>query len=121
MGSMGGTLLLYIFPPLFYLRVRYFTRQRYSIEENTTLWQQYTTCAVWKDVVAVTIVMLGVVLFIAGNYVAIEAVVNSRHHHPHQSCYVFTCNDTIINATAINNDTIINDTAIFYDLAGTVL
>ena len=92
-GCIGGTLILYVYPPLFYLRVRYFMKQRASIEDNTTLLEQYNTCETWKDIVAVAIVILGVVLLAVGIYVAVEAIVNAKHQ-PYDSCNIFTCNIT---------------------------
>ena len=90
-GCIGGTLILYVYPPLFYLRVRYLMKQRASIEENTTLLEQYNTCAIWKDIVAVAIVILGVVLLVVGIYVAVVAIVHTKHQS-HHSCNIFTCN-----------------------------
>ena len=78
-GAIGGSLVLYILPALFYLRLHYFIRLKTAGETSSSLMQQYRQCSVWKDLVALTILVMGVVVLIAGNYEAIDSIVHRSH------------------------------------------
>lgn len=92
-GAIGGTLILYIFPPLFFLRLRYFSSMRAASRiQNPThsVWYYYCNITVWKDIAAVAIILLGVFILVAGNYVAVEAIVRG-HGESFSSCLEYNC------------------------------
>jgi amino acid permease len=92
-GSIGGSLVLYIFPALFYIRLRYFSKVKAASEANTSLRAQYMQLSLWKDIVAFIILMTGIIVLVAGNYVAIKAIVSQSHTNI-VSCYAFNCTFT---------------------------
>ena len=79
-GSMGGLLIVYILPPLYYLRIK-FMHLRFRGQPGQPI------LSVWcnndshagrlKDVIALAIMCLGVVSMIASNYTAIRAIVDA--------------------------------------------
>lgn len=72
-------MILYIFPSLFFLRLRYFVKLKYASELSTNLCTQYWQCSLWKDIVAVVILIIGVIILIAGNYEAVKSIVVGSH------------------------------------------
>ena len=87
-GSIGGTLILYIFPPLFLLRLRYFAYLRLSSQMSTSIRNLYCSCTLWKDIVAMAIIIWGIFVLVAGNYSAIEAIFQKSHT---ESRYQYNC------------------------------
>jgi hypothetical protein len=49
--------------------------------------------SLWKDIVAFIILMTGIIVLVAGNYVAIKAIVSQSHTNI-VSCYAFNCTFT---------------------------
>ncbi len=90
MGAIGGTLILYVFPPLFLLRLRYFAKLKLSAQSGVSMRTLHMSCSLWKDLVAVGIILLGVFVLVAGNYVAVEAIVK-QSHVSRGSCAQFNC------------------------------
>ena len=101
-GSIGGTLILYIFPPLFLLRLRYFINWKMSTQMGTSLKNQYLNNSLWKDIVSVAIITLGVVVLVAGNYSAIKAII-FHSHKPLSSCKQSKCFSDDNNSIAFDN------------------
>ena len=89
-GAIGGTLILYVFPPLFLLRLRYFAKLKLSAQSGVSMWTLHMSCSLWKDLVAMGIILLGVFVLVAGNYVAVEAIVK-QNHAARGSCVQFNC------------------------------
>lgn len=103
-GAIGGTLILYIFPPLFFLRLRYFSAVRAASRTQNpahSVWSYYRNITVWKDLVALAIILLGVFVLVAGNYVAVEDIVHG-HGESFSSCLEYNC----LKSTPTSNETI---------------
>lgn len=77
-GSIGGTLILYIFPALFYLRLRYLLYIQKAVNDNTSLSRQYCQRGVWRDCLAGLIASMGLVLLVVENYVSIMDIVGGN-------------------------------------------
>lgn len=102
MGSIGGTLILYIFPAACYLRLRYLRYRYRSKVHRVTIYSQYNIYAIVKEVIAWLILGLGLVLLIVENYQAIDAVISATHT-PSSLCFQSKCGTTHIhgNNTAL--------------------
>ena len=99
-GAIGGTLILYIFPPLFLLRLRYFANLKLASHMGTvSKWSLYRNFSSWKDLVAMAIILLGVFVLVAGNYVAVEAIVK-RSHESSFLCVQWNCMSTASNVSS---------------------
>ena len=92
-GSIGGTLILYIFPALFYLRLRYLYRVREAVKDVTSLYSQYRhRSGLWKDCLAGLITVLGLVLLVVENYVSVMDVIGGNKTQP-SYCIQYLCTD----------------------------
>lgn len=89
-GSIGGVLVLYIYPSAFYLRLRYLRYKLRSNERGVSIFSQYDFWAVLKETIAWAILFVGLVLLVVENYQAIDAVVNNSHE-PTGLCYQLKC------------------------------
>ena len=58
-GSIGGTLVLYIFPAAFFLRLRYMRYVRRRKIRGTSIRSQYNWYAVIREAVATIIMVTG--------------------------------------------------------------
>lgn len=79
-GSIAGLLIVYILPPLYYLRIRFMhIRFRRQLDQSTlnAWWHNDSAGWVIKDVIAAAILCLGVVSMVAANYVAIDGVIHA--------------------------------------------
>ncbi len=101
-GSIGGTLILYIFPAACYLRLRYLRYRHRSKMHHVTMCSQYDAYSIIKEVLAWIILCMGFVLLIVENYQAIDAVINAGHA-PSSLCFQSKCGEihspSVINAT----------------------
>lgn len=84
---------MFILPPLFFLRIHYMTIRQRARKEGTSVLKLYQTWSVWKDLTAVVILLVGVLLMIVENYVSVRAVVVSSHG-PIGLCQQLLCNHT---------------------------
>ena len=71
-GSIGGTLVLYIFPPAFYLRLRYMHRKQ---RRDIGLCAQYSLFDVLCEAVAAIIMVTGRKLDLQWNLSSLETLV----------------------------------------------
>lgn len=93
-GSIGGTLILFILPPVFYLRLRHMVMKEEAVKKGVPVNSLYRNFSIWRDVVAFLILVLGVVLMIVENYVSIYALVNAESHQSLGQCQQLLCNLT---------------------------
>jgi amino acid permease len=89
-GSIGGTLILYIFPPAFFLRLRYMRYTHRSRTEGLSVRSQYNWSGVVREGVAAVIMVTGLLLLVAENYSAFEAIL-TQSHAPTGLCYQSKC------------------------------
>ena len=77
-GSIGGTLVLYIFPAAFFLRLRYMRYVRRRKIRGTSIRSQYNWYAVIREVVATIILVTGEahVIFIIHSHAVISDLVH---------------------------------------------
>lgn len=100
-GSIGGVLVFYVYPAAFYVRLRYLRYMHRAKKNQVTICSQYDVCAVCKEVVAYTILFVGLLLLIVENYQAIDAIVSSVHKfQPSSLCTETKCGSHVTNMTA---------------------
>lgn len=91
-GSTGGVLVFYVYPAAFYLRLRYLWYVQRARKNQVTFWFEYDLTAVYKEVLAFTILLVGVVLLGLENYQAVDAIVSSVHQfNPSSLCMQLKC------------------------------
>ena len=88
-GSIAGLLIVYILPPLYYLRIRFmhlrFRRQ--TGQSTLNVWCHNDSFGwIVKDVIAGAILCLGVVSMVAANYIAILGVIDAPSQRPQPPC-----------------------------------
>ena len=93
-GSIGGTLILFILPPVFYLKLRHMVMKEEAVKKGVPVNSLYRNFSIWRDVVAFLILVLGVVLMIVENYVSIYALVSAKGHQSLGQCQQLLCNQT---------------------------
>ena len=91
-GSIGGVLVLYIYPPAFYLRLRYMRYRKRMLENGVSISRQCKLSTVIKEIIACVILIIGVILLVVENYQAISAIVN-RTHEPLAQCFFLRCDN----------------------------
>ena len=90
-GSIGGILVLYIYPAACYLKLR-FARYRLRSElGNITIRSQYNSAAVVKEMIAWFILVVGLLLLVVENYQAISGAVTSGSKEPNGLCFQLDC------------------------------
>ena len=106
-GSTGGLLIVYILPPLYYLRIRFlhlrFRRQQGESFRNVRCCNNSLAWKI-KDVIALAILCLGMVSMIASNYHAIRAIVDAGGQQPTPPC-LYWVNVAPLNITNTTNIT----------------
>lgn len=93
-GSIGGVLVLYIYPAMCYLRLCYLRHQKKSLEANESILSQYTVWTFIKELIAWIILLVGLILLVVENYQAIYSVIEGIHE-PSGQCYLLKCEHTI--------------------------
>lgn len=90
-GSTGGVLVFYVYPAAFYLRLRYLYYAHRAHKNQVTWWSEHDH-AIYKEVLASTILLVGIVLLVLENYQAVDAIVSSVHQfNPSSLCTQFKC------------------------------
>ncbi len=79
LGSISGMLILYVFPQAFYLKLRFDRYRLRSKQNGVTILSQYNAKAVMKELTAVGIILVGILLLCLTNYQAIYAVVDAAN------------------------------------------
>ena len=82
-GSIGGTVLLYIFPSAAFLRLRY---KRHIARRKP----QRRYSSICKDFVAIAILIVGLCLLVVENYSSVIDIINAGHD-PSSLCSQLAC------------------------------
>ncbi|XP_064386869.1 sodium-coupled neutral amino acid transporter 7-like isoform X2 [Halichondria panicea] len=92
-GSIGGVLVLYIYPAACYLKLRFARNRLRSELGNITIRSQYNSAAVVKELVAWTILIIGLLLLVVENYQAISqaVIITSGSKEPSGLCFQLDC------------------------------
>ena len=92
-GSIGGVLVLYIYPAACYLKLRFARNRLRSELGNITIRSQYNSAAVVKELVAWTILIIGLLLLVVENYQAISqaVIITSGSKKPSGLCFQMDC------------------------------
>lgn len=92
-GSIGGVLVLYIYPSACYLKLRIARYRFRSHEQGITILSQYSAAALLKELIAWAILITGLLLLVVENYQAIVAVIQQPHESSGQ-CFQLLCTDS---------------------------
>lgn len=84
-GSIGGTIVLYIFPSAAYLRLRY---KRHAARKKIGNERKYT--GICKDIAAIVILIVGLCLLGVENYSSVYEIVTVAHS-PTSLCTQLAC------------------------------
>ena len=76
-SSIGGVLILYIYPAAIYLKLRFARYKKRGQDNNISIRSQYTTKAAVEEVIAWCILLTGVVLLFLTNYQAVYTIVET--------------------------------------------
>ncbi|XP_064401706.1 solute carrier family 38 member 6-like isoform X3 [Halichondria panicea] len=76
-SSIGGVLILYIYPAAIYLKLRYARYKKRGQDNNISIRSQYTTKAAVEEVIAWCILLIGIVLLFLTNYQALYTVIET--------------------------------------------
>ena len=92
--------MFYVYPAAFYLRLRYLRYMHRAKKNQVTVCSQYDVRAVGKEVVAYTILFVGLLLVVVENYQAIDAIVTGVHKfQPSSLCTQTKCGSGVTNLT----------------------
>ena len=91
-GSIGGTLVLFIYPPIFYLRLRYMCFKEEAVRKGVPVLWMYKNISICKDIIAAVILIVGVILVIVENYVSVYAIIVGTHQSSAGQCQQLLCN-----------------------------
>ena len=93
-GSIGGVLVLYIYPAACYLKLRYVRYKQRAKIGNITIRSQYTKDGIAKELIAWVILIAGFLLLVVENYQAIHgAVISGQGGEPSGLCFQLECTD----------------------------
>lgn len=90
MSSIGGVLVLYIYPSAIYLKLRYARYRKRAREREVTILSLYNKKAVLLEVLAWFILVIGLILLVLTNYQAVYTVVESTNQGE-GSCQQLDC------------------------------
>ncbi len=77
MSSVGGVLILYIYPPAIFLKLRFARYRKRARENNVSIRSQYSSKAVVQEILAWCILVAGIILLFLTNYQAVYTIVES--------------------------------------------